>query len=226
MVLIPLDLTEKTIFVQWKPSARSRTIRLTIRNTVVTLTSPMGTPQTVLKHFLNDKKIWIEKHINSVQHFQFEYDQTIEIFGMPYLLKHDPLRHKKVKKDQGILWIGGKPEQLRHMLVTFLKEEAEVFFEKMSREYATELGVSFQRITIRDARTRWGSCSSQGALNFNWRLTLAPFEVASYIAAHEVAHLKEMNHSPKFWKLVEQLDPHYKKAKHWLKTNEKNLMGH
>jgi predicted metal-dependent hydrolase len=88
---------------------------------------------------------------------------------------------------------------------------------------AARLGVPFGRLTLRDTRSRWGSCSSTGALSFSWRLILAPAEVLDYLAAHEVAHLKEMNHSPAFWRVLRDLCPATDSAEAWLKRNGTGL---
>ena len=91
--------------------------------------------------------------------------------------------------------------------------------------FAPVLGVTYKRITIRTQRTRWGSCSSKGNLNFNRLLALVPPEVLDYVVVHELCHLKEMNHSPKFWALVESILPDYKQHKKWLKENGNALIS-
>ena len=91
--------------------------------------------------------------------------------------------------------------------------------------YAPLIGVSYGRITIRNQRSRWGSCSSKGNLNFNWRLILAPGEVLDYVVVHELAHRREMNHSERFWRLVENILPDYQRQRRWLKENGETLMG-
>lgn len=84
--------------------------------------------------------------------------------------------------------------------------------------YAGLMGVHYGRITLREQKTRWGSCSSKGNLNFNWKLVLMPSEVLDYVVVHELAHLKEMNHSPKFWAIVEQIIPDYRMQREKLKN--------
>ena len=86
------------------------------------------------------------------------------------------------------------------------------------------MGVDYGRITVRDQRTRWGSCSAKGNLNFNWRLILAPGEVLDYVVVHELAHRREMNHSKRFWSLVEMVLPDYERRRRWLKENGEALM--
>lgn len=85
--------------------------------------------------------------------------------------------------------------------------------------YAGQMGVTYGRVTIRNQKTRWGSCSSKGNLNFNCLLMLTPREVQDYVIVHELSHRKEMNHSPKFWEVVEEVLPDYKKRRNWLREN-------
>jgi hypothetical protein len=90
-------------------------------------------------------------------------------------------------------------------------------------KFAAALGVPIKRITVRDQSSRWGSCSTTGLLSFSWRLILAPSHVLDYLAAHEVAHLVEMNHSPRFWRLVQRLCPGHGHAKAWLDAHGADL---
>lgn len=89
--------------------------------------------------------------------------------------------------------------------------------------YAELMGVTYGRISIRDQKTRWGSCSAKGNLNFNWKLSLAPPEILDYVVVHELAHRIEMNHSPQFWALVERILPDYRQRRNWLKENGRGL---
>lgn len=99
------------------------------------------------------------------------------------------------------------------------KETAREALEQKLRYYAPKMGVTYGRISVKDQKTRWGSCSSEGNLNFNWRLIMAPPGVMDYVVVHELAHRKEMNHSRNFWKVVEEIMPDYQKYRKWLKEN-------
>lgn len=103
------------------------------------------------------------------------------------------------------------------------RDKAREIFEQKVSYYAQMMGVSYGRIAIRDQKTRWGSCSGEGNLNFNWRLIFAPAGVLDYVVVHELAHRKEMNHSPRFWMVVEDTMPEYRKYQKWLKENGRGL---
>jgi len=106
----------------------------------------------------------------------------------------------------------------------FLMREAKRDLEAAALRHAGKVGVMPRRITLRDTTSRWGSCSSTGSLNFSWRLIMAPSFVLDYLAAHEVAHLLYMNHSPSFWKLVGKLSAHVERGEAWLKANGAGLL--
>lgn len=111
-------------------------------------------------------------------------------------------------------------------LKDWLKKQALIDLKLASATHAQRLGVQTGTISIRSQSTRWGSCSSLGSLSYNWRLILAPPFVLDYVAAHEVAHICEMNHSPAFWSKVEQTLPDMERGRTWLKTHGTQLMGY
>ncbi len=114
------------------------------------------------------------------------------------------------------------PEQ-RAGLEKRYRQAAKEYIPRRADYYAQLIGVSYERIRIAEQKTRWGSCSSRGTLSFNWKLMLAPPKVLDYVVVHELCHLKEMNHSPRFWKLVEEMIPNYKEYRKWLKENGNTL---
>ena len=123
------------------------------------------------------------------------------------------------------LIVSGAKEHAPRRLADWLAGEARRDLEMRVSAHATALGLKARRITLRDQKSRWGSCSSDGRLSFSWRLILAPNKVLDYVAAHEVAHLREMNHSPRFWAHVKASygDPSW--AKKWLRENGQALMS-
>jgi predicted metal-dependent hydrolase len=124
---------------------------------------------------------------------------------------------------EALLCVAGLVPHIGRRVGDFLRREAKRDLEAASRRYAAALGLGFRRVTVRDQSSRWGSCSTTGMLSFSWRLILAPCEVLDYLAAHEVAHLIEMNHSPKFWRLVQRICPYHQGAKAWLDVHGADL---
>lgn len=100
-------------------------------------------------------------------------------------------------------------------------ELARVLIPERTAYYAEKMQVTYGKLTIREQKTRWGSCSSKGNLNFNWKLVLMPEEILDYVVVHELAHRREMNHSPEFWKVVEHVLPDYRERRKWLREHGK-----
>jgi predicted metal-dependent hydrolase len=150
--------------------------------------------------------------------------------SVPYLGISHPIRHSDAKGpapvwvEQGAILVSGRAEHAGRRLLDFFKREARAQFAARALDYATRLGTRPSRITVRDTKSRWGSCSTQGALSFCWRLILAPDYVWDYVVAHEVAHLKEMNHSPRFWAHVKSLTPETVRARSWLREHGRMLI--
>lgn len=125
----------------------------------------------------------------------------------------------KVIDGEPVLLIGGAPEHLGRRVVDYLKKQAKSDLERAVARHTADLGRQAASIQVKDTKSRWGSCSSGGRLSFSWRIVMAPDHVLDYLAAHEVAHLKEMNHGPRFWTLCRDLCPRTDEAKSWLKRN-------
>ena len=137
-----------------------------------------------------------------------------------WVLKHLALAEERKELD------GGPPPSAPPLSAKDRSRYIEIardIFTRKTEYYARIMGVSFGRISIREQKTRWGSCSSKGNLNFNWRLILAPEEVLDYVVVHELAHRREMNHSKAFYAIVESVLPDYRRAQKWLKDNGQSL---
>lgn len=133
--------------------------------------------------------------------------------------KREEIRRQEAERGNAFL-LPGTPEEE----ALYRAQAAEVFARKAAY-YAARMGVTFQKITVRDQKTRWGSCSSKGNLNFNWRLVLAPVPVLDYVVIHELAHRREMNHSSRFWDIVGEMMPDYQIQRRWLRDHGGSLMG-
>jgi predicted metal-dependent hydrolase len=119
----------------------------------------------------------------------------------------------------------GVDDNLVRVLETWFRSKAEELITCKVEMFSQQIGVRFRRLTIRNARTRWGSCSRLGNLNFNWKLMKAPEPVIDYVIIHELCHLKEMNHSPSFWNLVEKYCSNCYEHRAWLKQHEAEIAG-
>ncbi|EFG9153030.1 M48 family metallopeptidase, partial [Escherichia coli] len=143
--------------------------------------------------------------------------------GKPHLVVHDPERRGTVQLGEDergpLLIVCGRSEHLARRVADFLKREAKRDIEALVTHHTGRVGRRAKSISFKDTSSRWGSCTSDGALSFSWRIMMAPPPVINYLVAHEVAHLKEMNHGPKFWKLCNELCPDTDRCKAWLKRN-------
>jgi hypothetical protein len=122
-----------------------------------------------------------------------------------------------------LLCVAGRAPHLARRITDFLKREARRELSTATRRHAAALAVTVERIAVRDTASRWGSCSHDGSVSYSWRLILAPPFVLDYLAAHEVAHRRELNHSPRFWRVVDQLTPDRRRAEAWLKAQGNSL---
>lgn len=205
-------------------SARAKRISLRVSGLDgrITLTMPHRGSEREALNFARSKQAWLQRHLaDKPQITPVAYGEDIPLAGA--LLRITPHDGRKVMLADGMLHVPGAPEQVGTRVRAFLKAQARDRLAAASDHYAGRLGRGYSKISLRDTRSRWGSCSSQGGLMFSWRLIMAPPRVLDYVAAHEVAHLREMNHSPAFWALVEHLMPDYRQPRQWLRHNGQNL---
>lgn len=205
-----------------KRSGRARRISLRISQLDgrVTLTLPPDIPETEALDFAVSKADWIRTHLdNRPDETAVGIGTTLPVEGVPLHIKAAPGR--RVSRGDGILTV--PPDAPARRVQAWLKELARDRLAAACDHHAGQLGRSFSRITLRDTRSRWGSCTSDGNLMFSWRLVLAPPPILNYVAAHEVAHLAEMNHSPAFWRIVERLHGPCNAERKWLRQNGATL---
>lgn len=164
-----------------------------------------------------------------VSRLKLENGDTLYYLGEKRILTviREPRSRAKVKcvMDRLLLWVpyGADYEYKKKQLEKWYRKEAFAVFTEKADGYAGRLKVSYQDIRIKDQKSRWGSCSSKGNLNFNWRILMAPEPVCDYVIIHELCHLRHMDHSPDFWGQVEGICPEYKQYKKWLREHGESL---
>ncbi|MEL7273407.1 MAG: SprT family zinc-dependent metalloprotease [Pseudomonadota bacterium] len=209
-----------------------RTSRLTLRIVPASKTAeslkvtvPPGTPEQAVDQFLEKHKNWAAARLSRLPDVtRLQNGAVIPLRGVPHRIMHSGMGRGVVSigmeaDGEKVIRVFGDPKFLPRKVADFLKRQAKQDLTKRVQVHATALGVKPKSITLRDTTSRWGSCSSTGALNFSWRIILAPPEVLDYLAAHEVSHLREMNHSDRFWAHVEDICPDYKAHSAWLRTH-------
>ncbi len=205
---------------------RSRSIKIHITRTgQVKVTTPPRTSKSHIESFLTAQQGWIKKTQQRIkQHTTLsENEADVYIFGKKYLKKITSnqleLPGVIIQEQSVVINAGQTTTTPRQHLERFLKNTATKYIIPRTNQLAQKMKCDFGTITLRQQKTRWGSCSSSGNLNFNWRLVHAPTAVIDYVIIHELAHRKHMNHSPAFWNLVKTFDPAYAVHKGWLKRH-------
>lgn len=211
------------ISVQVRRSARARrlTLRVSQLDGRVTLSAPPRTRARVLEAFVAERAGWIRQHLaRQAAPLVLGPGASLPIEGRPHELVAGRVRAPRLEPGQ-ITLPEGRPTGPG--LKALVKALARDRLAPLAEGYARQLDRKMTAISLRDPRSRWGSCSGAGRLMFSWRLIMAPPEVAAYVAAHEAAHLVEMNHSPAFWALVEQICPDWRARRDWLHEHGASL---
>jgi predicted metal-dependent hydrolase len=201
--------------------ARRYTLRVHATDRTVVLTMPLRGSVKEARAFAERNGGWIAARLKRLpQPIPFADGLELPLRGVPHRIVHRAGARGTVWVESGnampLLCVAGEPAHLARRVRDFLKREAKRDLEAASRRYAALLGVAVKRVSVRDQSSRWGSCTAAGVLSYSWRLILTPPTVLDYLAAHEVAHLVEMNHSRKFWRVVAGICPDWQRAKGWL----------
>ncbi|WP_425100486.1 M48 family metallopeptidase [Tropicibacter sp. S64] len=206
------------IEVTLRRSARARrlSLRLSRLDGRVTLTLPNGVSEREGRDFVLSKESWLRGHLDGHEAAcVVNFGSVLPVAGVELTLA--PGTGRSVRTRDGVLHVPGAEDQVARRTQAFLKTLARDRLAIASDRYAAALGKPYNRLTLRDTRSRWGSCTADGGLMYSWRLIMAPPEVLDYVAAHEVAHLQEMNHSPAFWAVVERLYGDWRAPRRWLR---------
>ncbi|MBK1663102.1 hypothetical protein CKO38_03280 [Rhodospirillum rubrum] len=224
VIALCIDGESLPVTLRRNPRAKRLTLRLDPQGDGVVVVAPPHVALTVLKRFVADKSDWVRMQRTRLPAgVAFTDGATVPLLGVPHVLRHQPEGRRGVWVDDGALRVSGQADHLARRTTDWLKRRARTEILARAHRHAGQLGVTPTRITLRDTRSRWGSCSSSGALSFSWRLILAPEAVLDYVVAHEVAHLVEFNHSPRFWAVVGQLVDDPTVARAWLRQNGPGL---
>ena len=211
------DEPDLEIFLRKNSNSRRITLRISALDGKTTITGPSYLDFNEFKKFAESKKSWLKSKRKCFEPPIFVSEGTkIPIVGIDTKVSISDVREPK--KVGSILFVS-EEKPVSTQVKKYLKEICRIHLDYMCKEFAERLGSKFHKITLRDTRSRWGSCSNDAKLMFSWRLVMAPEDVLAYVAAHEVAHLKHMNHSKDFWETVEYLFGPYKKERAWLKQN-------
>ena len=209
--------------------ARRYTLRIDAASREVVLTMPPRGSVKEAKDFAQKHGGWIAARLKRLpEAAPFAHGVEVPLRGEPHRIVNRRGARGTVwietdEAGQHLLCVAGEPPHVDRRVSDFLKREAQRDLEAASRRYAAKLGVASKRICVRDQSSRWGSCSNTGVLSFSWRLIFAPSFVLDYLAAHEVCHLVELNHSLRFWRLVKRLYPEFDRAKVWLDVHGTDL---
>jgi predicted metal-dependent hydrolase len=208
------------VAVRRNPRARRIILRVDHASGYPVLTLPARTGLAHGERFLAAHLVWLEGQVSGIAPTTPLVDGSVfPLRGEPCLIRHRGGRGLVVLEANGgipHLVVPGDPEFLPRRVGNWLKREAKRDLEVAVSRHAGSLGRMAAGVRVTDPKSRWGSCSPEGVLTFSWRLVLAPPFVLDYLAAHEVAHLREMNHGPRFWSLVERLYPDHMEARDWL----------
>jgi predicted metal-dependent hydrolase len=224
---IKLCAGEVPVRVRMSPRARRLALRIDAQAEAVELVLPRRTSAQRAMAFIEENRAWLDKRITALPPRTVLADgASVPILDRPYRIRRvDQARdrqHVWIEADE--IKVAATPEQIGRRIVDFLKDVARREFHRRAAALAAPIGRKVGRIAVRDTTTRWGSCSANGNLAFSWRLIMAPEAVLEYVVAHEVAHLCEMNHGPRFWKLVERMAPGVDRQRHWLNRHRARLL--
>jgi predicted metal-dependent hydrolase len=205
--------------VSWRRSSRARrvSLRIDMRAGGVVVTLPPRASRRAGLALLHAHAGWVVDRIAALpQPVVLAHGTVVPIGGVPHPIRHCPDHRGGAWLADGMLHVSGDAAFLARRVGDFLRAEARRRLTALAVEKARMAGVVIRRLSIKDTRSRWGSCAADGTLSFSWRLAMAPIFVQDYVAAHEVAHLRHMNHGAAFWLLVQQLTPRMREAISWL----------
>ncbi len=213
--------------VFWRRSAAARrvTLRIDARKGHVVVTLPMRVGRAAGVALLNTHAEWVTARLAALPAAApFADGASVMLDGAPLPIRHAPGARGGAWLTDGALHVAGEPAFLSRRVHDFLRAEAKRRLAAQVAAKAGAAGLAARRVTVKDTKSRWGSCSPDGVLMFCWRLVMAPPFVQDYVVAHEVAHLRHLNHGDAFWALTDRLSPHRAQAVAWLNREGARLL--
>jgi predicted metal-dependent hydrolase len=222
-----LSLPSGPARVEWRRSRRARRVSLRIdpRGGAVVVTLPPRAGRTAGMALLMNHAAWVAARLAALPGaVTFADGAAVPLHGVEHRIRHvGPARGTVWVEGEEIL-VAGDPAFLPRRVADFFRAEARRRFSDLVTAKAAAAAVVPRRVSVKDTNSRWGSCAADRSLAFSWRLVMAPAHVQDYVAAHEVAHLRHMNHGPRFWALVHELTPHAAIAMVWLREHGPRLL--
>jgi predicted metal-dependent hydrolase len=203
-------------------NARARRLiaRLGRDGASIAVTVPPRVSRREALEFIERSRPWIRERLKrQAAQSAFGAGASFPLRGIPVQIEPTGIQRGIIKQNEDKLLVPGEPAHAGRRVRDWLIKEAKRDLTEASLRYAAAMEVKFRRVGVRDQKSRWGSCSPDGNLSYSWRLIMAPHYVLDYVAAHEVAHLRHMNHGSRFWRLVLSHCAHAQEAKRWLKAN-------
>ena len=206
--------------------AKRMTLRIDRTSGDIKVTIPKRVREKAVMQFLNAHTDWIRNERSKLDLELIREGVQLPYLGKEHTISFTGTAPRTVMCADSIINVGGPVDMAAGRLEKWFRQQAKDKLEIACRRYAEQLDVAYSRISIGDMKSRWGSCSSSGTLRFNWRLVLAPSQVLDYVAAHEVSHLLEMNHSERFWGHVARCMPDFDIQRKWLKNEGSGLFSY
>lgn len=225
-----LVIDGRVVLVRVRESRRARTLRLTVgpgRPPEVVV--PARIRRQAVDEFLSSRQGWLADKLASLRAASLRPRAlpalcgSVWLAGQPVPVIHDPTGRAGAGLRDGRLVVSGARTDAPAAIERWYRREARERLAHAARREAPRLGVHFQALSVRDQRTRWGSCSCKGGLSFSWRLVVAPPSVLDYVVVHELCHVREFNHSRTFWRLVESARPDWRDDARWLRDHGHEL---
>ncbi|MBY0510004.1 MAG: M48 family metallopeptidase [Rhodospirillaceae bacterium] len=204
------------VVVEINQRARRISVRVDPSRSCVVLVYPRRAPQRTVAAFVASRADWIAKHLDALpSRVSFSDGAVIPYVGIDHVIRLRPEARGGVWREDGQIIVAGRAEHGARRVRDWLKSEARTALTARVYAMAARIDVKVAQVGVRDTVSRWGSCSTKGKLSFSWRLIFAPEDVLTYVAAHEVAHLKHMDHSRAFWRTVMRILEEEKAAVNW-----------